>query len=96
MSDHIELTEPCGLLTVSGVREYVCRLEPVGEDTVNVTVCAPTEPIVRCRDCENSSHFFQWLTPSKRANVETWVCRNMEGFEIEPDGFCAWACRKEQ
>lgn len=53
------------------------------------------EEIVRCRDCENSSHFFQWLTPSKKANVETWVCRNMDGFEIEPDGFCAWGEKVE-
>lgn len=66
MSEYIELTEPCGVLTVPGVREYVCRLEPVGEGTVNVTVCAPTEPIVRCRDCKH----FKRTTPC-RAYTDT-------------------------
>lgn len=54
------------------------------------------ERIVRCRDCENAIHFFQWLTPSKRATVETWMCRNMgDGMETDPNGFCAWGKRKE-
>lgn len=63
------------------------------DDEWNV-VLDQSQPIVRCRDCERSSHFYQWLTPSKRANVETWVCGNMDGFEVEPDGFCSWGERK--
>lgn len=93
MSEYIELTEPCGLLTIPGVREYVCRLESVGEGTVNVTVCAPTEPIVRCRDCRHSD------TLETAPSVVVRCCyMNKLGTPrvVGDDGFCAWACRKEQ
>lgn len=54
------------------------------------------EEIVRCRDCEHAVHFFPWITPSKRSKVEVWTCRwAAEGFDIEPEGFCAWGERKE-
>ena len=97
MSEHIELTETCGLLTVPGIREYVCRLEPVGDDTVNVTVCAPTEPIVRCRDCKRCEHIEYTF---KGHENEWWSCtRDWSGEDtasvVDPDGFCAWGERRD-
>lgn len=88
MSEHIELTEPCGLLTVPGVREYVCRLEPVGEGAVNVTVCAPTEPVVRCRDCKEFT-----FGNAEYATVD-W-CDYWDAFVESPDGFCSWGERRD-
>lgn len=84
MSEHIELTEPCGVLTVPGVREYVCRSEPVGGDTVNVTICAPTEPIVRCRDCKFCMSY--WGAD---------YCDFFSHVTNDPDGFCSWGERRD-
>ncbi len=53
------------------------------------------QEIVRCRYCENSSHFHKWSSHTRRAMFETWTCRNMaDGVEVEPDGFCAWGKRR--
>lgn len=79
--------------------EYIINLD--GELGMALAVaCAGAgfarEEIVRCRDCEHAAHFFPWLTPSKRSSVEVWMCGlAAEGFEIEPNGFCAWGERRD-
>ena len=45
------------------------------------------EEIVRCRDCENYSGEDNEIYPK-------W-CMQMNITEVEPDGFCAWAERRE-
>jgi hypothetical protein len=54
--------------------------------------------VVRCRDCEHARHYHPFYM-GKRSSIEEWYCEwhsNAEGAsEIEPDGFCAWASRKE-
>ena len=58
--------------------------------------------IVRCRDCKHARHYrpLDWRTGKPHETVEEWYCEwhsNAEGAsEIEPNGYCAWACRKEQ
>lgn len=57
--------------------------------------------IVRCRDCVHASYYhpLDWRTGKPSETLEEWYCNwhaNAEGAsEIEPDGFCAWAERKE-
>lgn len=42
------------------------------------------ERIVRCKDCANS-HIWNY----RIKKLECWA--NGEPFDVEPDGFCAWA-----
>jgi hypothetical protein len=49
------------------------------------------ERIVRCGDCkrfsvDNSDHDYR----------SGWWCKRWHTDMVEPDGFCAWACRKEE
>lgn len=59
------------------------------------------EEIVRCRDCKHARHYhpIDWRTGKPHETVEEWYCEwhsNAEGAsEIEPNGYCAWASRKE-
>lgn len=56
---------------------------------------AKWDAIVRCRDCENASHFFPYSWNGERSTIEIWTCRILaEGEEIDPDGFCAWGERR--
>lgn len=63
-----------------------------------------SEPIVRCRDCKHGYEVF-WPdnVPSGYLDchgylAETWDYERDEPNvnPVPPDGFCAWACRKEQ
>lgn len=53
------------------------------------TTCIEREEIVRCRDCkeyrdaDETCHSWQW---------HNWDA----AIEVEPNGFCAWACRKSE
>lgn len=75
--------------------EYVTEW---GESVADFTV---REEVVRCRDCEHARIMrpLDWRTGKPSAVIEEWYCQwhsNAEGAsDIEPDGFCAWASRKE-
>ena len=56
--------------------------------------------VVRCRDCANAVVSRPFCTFTGRpANIEVWRCDYFwnadELPEVDPDGFCAWASRKE-
>ena len=47
------------------------------------------EEIVRCRDCKEYRDC--------DATCHSWQWHNWDApIEVEPDGFCAWACRKSE
>ena len=53
------------------------------------------EEIVRCRDCANfdvKRDGCWWFAHAERQPDYSWAD---EPSDVEPDGFCAWACRKE-
>lgn len=83
------------ILTIPGIVEYVCTIVPVG-DAANVHINAPLEPIVRCRDCAKAEYPEVHLLNGMKRHILT--CARFQNFphETQPDGFCAWACRKEQ
>lgn len=72
--------------------EYVCELPVEGMVSFmsgNTTIPV-YERIVRCRDCkrfsvDNSDHDYR----------SGWWCKRWNTDMVKPDGFCAWACRKE-
>ena len=73
--------------------EYVCELPVEGMVSfMSGGVLIPVhERIVRCRDCErfsvdNSDHDYR----------SGWWCKRWNTDMVKPDGFCAWACRKEE
>ena len=49
------------------------------------------EEIVRCRDCERFA-----VDQSDHDYRTGWWCKRWYTDMVKPDGFCAWACRKEQ
>lgn len=57
---------------------------------------AVREEIVRCRDCKHftpkGTHKFE------NGKVNADFCTYVRGWmlQITPDGFCAWACRKDE
>lgn len=72
--------------------EHIIETEMFG-DTAFVTIPPkePKEEIVRCRDCtrfelDNSDHDYR----------SGWWCHRWNTDMVRPNGFCAWACRKEQ
>lgn len=64
--------------------EYVCELE----DARYEMDWTPKEEIVRCRDCEHG------LWNGKTCD-RLDPCFDEHWFDVEPNGFCAWAKRKE-
>jgi len=48
------------------------------------------EEVVRCRDCG-------WFEPdgSDHEYRSGWWCKRWDTDMVKPDGFCAWASRKE-
>ena len=48
------------------------------------------EEIVRCRDC---THFITWANGYSFCSAFS-IGATGDPFPGEPDGFCAWACRK--
>ena len=50
-------------------------------------VFEPLQEVVRCRDCK---HWQPWM---KGAKPECWAYG--EPIETDPDGFCAWAVRRD-
>ena len=70
--------------------EYIVRMPPDMPYEIKAELNAwyvNSEPIVRCRDCVNYSGEDDEIYPK-------W-CMQMNITEVEPDGFCAWAERKE-
>lgn len=60
------------------------------------------EEIVRCRDCKDVHHRPNWQPDKRFKPQDLWLCEAewCMGFEgdhprVEPDGFCAWASRRE-
>ena len=64
------------------------------DDEWNV-VLDQSQPIVRCRDCELLE---QYRVTLKGHTWEYYWCKRDDDHlaHAEPDGFCSWACRKEQ
>ena len=52
------------------------------------------EEIVRCRDCK---HYYEVENYHPQGNYDSRCCKYFDTYndEVEPDGFCAWASRKE-
>lgn len=48
------------------------------------------ERIVRCRDCKRFA-----VDQSDHEYRSGWWCKRWDTDMVEPDGFCAWAARKE-
>lgn len=48
------------------------------------------ECIVRCRDCERFA-----VDQSDHEYRSGWWCKRWDTDMVKPDGFCAWASRKE-
>lgn len=72
--------------------EYIYEHVQSGTDHMGRPVEQPMlvqrEEIVRCRDCEDYR--------SSDATCHSWLWHNWdEATEVEPDGYCAWAKRKE-
>lgn len=72
--------------------EYICELD----DARYEMDWTPKEEIVRCRDCEHVREdgtlcmfFASW---EQIAGGDEYA--EMPA-DVEPDGFCAWACRKK-
>lgn len=73
--------------------EYIITDKQMGliQDFANVCVEGEKLPkIVRCRDCGD---FDRWEYAD--GNMRN-VCARFEFADVTPDGFCAWAERKEQ
>lgn len=67
------------------MREYVydmgdCR-DPIREE------------IVRCRDCV---HYYETEEYHPQGNYDRRCCKYFDTYddEVEPDGYCAWSCRR--
>ena len=59
-----------------------------GFENVKLTGYSLTGEIVRCRDCKDYR--------ASDATCHSWQWHNWDAaIEVEPDGFCAWAERKE-
>lgn len=67
--------------------EHIIETEMFG-DTAFVTIPPkePKEEIVRCRDCKHYTD----------DELEYYHFCGSWCEQVEPNGFCAWACRKEQ
>lgn len=83
------------ILTTPGIVEYVCTIVPVG-DAANVHINAPTEPIVRCRDCARAECQEVHLLNGMKRRILT--CARFQNFqhETQPEGFCAWGERMDE
>ena len=57
---------------------------------------AEHESIVRCRDCAKAEFPEVHLLNGMKRHILTCVRFQSFQHETQPDGFCAWACRKEQ
>jgi len=53
------------------------------------------ERIVRCRDCENATNDGYGCTLFSHYERGAYYQWEDVPAEVEPDGFCAWASRKE-
>ena len=52
-------------------------------------VLVKREEIVRCRDCVNANKV------ETRFSGAQYACTRFEDYTVEPDGFCAWAERRQ-
>lgn len=48
-----------------------------------------SEPIVRCRDCKHADEIM-----TRYAGMQ-YACMRFDDATVTPDGFCAWAERRE-
>lgn len=67
--------------------EYIVKVEGQIPDAIYER---QIEEIVRCRDCDYYDH---WEASGRYK--EKHVCGHWDCLEIKPDGFCAWAERKD-
>ncbi len=78
---------------------------PLYQAIMDMMVSRQREEIVRCRDCRHGNEV-TWPTGSGIPQdyldctgelVETWDYYNDQPSmnPVKPDGYCAWACRKE-
>ena len=73
---------------------------PLYQAIMNVMLSRQHEEIVRCRDCK---YFNEERRDTSIGWVSVFVCGSeqwstaslMPSHEVKPDGFCAWAERKE-
>ena len=71
-----------------------------GFENVKLTGYSLTGEIVRCKDCK---HFCEDRRDTSIGWVSVFVCNSeqwstaslMPSHKVKPDGFCAWAKRKE-
>lgn len=79
--------------------EYIYRSngEPLSNERGEISLALACE-IVRCRDCVYMHTVRSWLGMDVD---ECWLHADHESGALgknrtEPDGFCAWACRKSE
>ena len=71
--------------------EYVCELE----DASYEMDWTPKEEVVRCRDCkrfDSKTDGCWWFSHYEQQGNYSWA---EVPSDVEPDGFCAWAKRKD-
>ena len=67
---------------------------PLYQAIMNVMLSRQHEEIVRCKDC---AHYYEAEEYHPQGNYDRRCCKYFGTYddEVEPDGFCAWAERKE-
>lgn len=77
--------------------EYIITINDEPEEDGCYRLTKPAKPIVRCRDCV---HMLSIDLSDYYGNPEPKleVCKRVRGvpLDAEPDGYCAWAERREQ
>jgi len=77
--------------------EYIIKAAEWAIDYKGESLFKGCEEIVRCRDCKHSRKdgtlcvFFAAWEPIAGGDEYAEIPA-----DVEPDGFCSWACRKEQ
>lgn len=81
------------------VTEYVFEIDESRADDMGSMPCERREEVVRCRDCEHAMEHrsksilgTELVTLTYSGPIQGAYS---EGADVEPDGFCAWASRRE-
>ena len=94
MSEHENINMPTAILVEDGIDEYTCKLTLNGNGTYDVHINAPTEPVVRCRDCTKAEYPEVHMLDGSKRHVLTCMRFQCYQHETQPDGFCAWGERR--
>lgn len=70
--------------------EYIYATDGDTVQNMLSDVFKPLQEVVRCRDCDYYDHW-----EASGCYREKHVCGHWDYLEIEPNGFCAWAERKD-